>query len=105
MLDITNGVAEAQAGATHGLIAPDAAQADSPTREESGFGLLRTAKGAVAVQYVEFDVAVAASVDESGKAAIGVVALGLGANLDTRAVNSLTSRVRFRVPLVLPVKA
>ena len=59
-------------------------------------------KKLISIQFIEFDIAVTAGKTETGKAAIGVVALGLGAGVDTNSTNEQISRVRFKLPFVLP---
>ena len=59
-------------------------------------------KRVFSVQFIEFDIAVTAGKAEGGKAGIGVVSLGLGAGVDTKSSSEQFSRVRFKLPFVLP---
>jgi hypothetical protein len=54
----------------------------------------------VSFQYVDFDIAVTASKVEGGKATLGVVAFGAG--IDTTTTNQQISRIKFKLPMVLP---
>ena len=103
LLEISAGVSDAQAAAPAGtIISPNLLGVDMAG---AGFSLqARGTEGFRAVQFVEFDVAVTASRDEQGKAGIAVVAalLKLEAGRDTSTAAETVSRVRFKVPVILP---
>jgi len=67
-----------------------------------GFVRVRTPQGQRDFQVVEFDVAVTVSTDKSGKIALGVAALGIGADVGRDSRAEQVSRVRFKIPLALP---
>jgi hypothetical protein len=60
-----------------------------------------------AVQRIEFDVAVTASTGTATKGGIGIMvgAIGLGSQGQSDAQNSSVSRIKFMVPMVLPMEA
>ena len=60
----------------------------------------------LAVQTVEFDVAVSTSESSHGKGGIGlfVGAIGLGAQGSTGSANAQLSRIKFHVPISLPMQ-
>lgn len=100
LTEIFNGVDDALKKVP-GICPPTARVASRPegfhVRKDAALG-----SKAVSFQFVEFDVAVTAGKTEGGKAGIGVVSLGLGAGVDTKSTNEQVSRVRFKLPLVLP---
>jgi hypothetical protein len=57
------------------------------------------------IENIEFDVAVTAMKQEGERASVGVVAAVIGAGLSSQSdhSNQTTSRIRFRIPLGLPV--
>ena len=59
-----------------------------------------------AVQKVEFDVAVTASTGTATKGGIGIMvgAIGLGSQGKSEAQDSSISRIKFLVPMVLPME-
>jgi len=65
-----------------------------------------SAGGFVVVQEIEFDVAVTSTDTTEGQAGVGifVAGLGIGAKGKSGASNSRVSRIRFSVPIVLPVQ-
>ncbi|MGH8523733.1 MAG: hypothetical protein ACREXY_05795 [Gammaproteobacteria bacterium] len=63
------------------------------------------AKGGLPVQRVDFDIAVAVSEKTGTKGAIGIViaAIGLGSQNESSNARSSDSRIKFSVPIALPV--
>jgi hypothetical protein len=59
-----------------------------------------------AVQKVEFDVAVSASTGSATKGGIGIMvgAIGLGSQGKSESRDSSVSRIKFQVPMVLPME-
>lgn len=93
LIEILGGVKEAQAA----------------VREEDGsinpphYGQPKglTVPGGVELQYVDFDVAVTAS--EGSELSGGISVVGIGAKGSTAELSSSVSRIKFRVPVGLPV--
>ncbi len=56
------------------------------------------------IEQIEFDVALVASQGKDNKSGVGVMVggFGLGAQGKTQEKNSSASRVKFRIPMVLP---
>lgn len=80
-----------------GICPPSARTSNHP--EE--FGIRRSHGGKVqAVQFIEFDIAPGVTKTEGGKAALGVAVLGAGVQTETTRENA--SRIRFKIPVVLP---
>lgn len=105
LIQIVQGVADAQSSLIGnnclGSVSPEIRNSRS-TLESSG--ALLTAEGAL-VQTVEFDVSVAATEGTGTKGSIGVVVgiLGLGSQGQSSQSSSNTSRLKFSVPISLPI--
>lgn len=105
LVQIVNGVRDAQAtisgSETSGAISPAIRNNWSAMEAK---GVLLTESG-VPVQTVEFDVSVTATEGTGTKAGIGIAVgiLGLGAQGQSSQSNANTSRLKFSVPVSLPV--
>jgi hypothetical protein len=82
----------------------------SPKGDSKFYGYLSEAKETKhmrVVQEIEFDVAVHATEGTETKGGIGIMvgAIGLGSQGKSQAGNASESRIRFTIPMVLPVAA
>ena len=107
LIQITEGVISAQKelGSRGAKINPEMMRLLKGSTEGYGsFGWPKD-EGANPVLLVDFDVAVTAEEGKHTKGGIGVVAgvFALGSQAKSDAVNSSISRIRFRVPLLLPL--
>jgi len=98
IMDVLGGVHEAQQKAT---TIPDSEV--SPPQRAVGDG---SAISERPLTWLDFDVAVTASEGKGSKGgiAVAVASIGLGASRDQRTEEASTSRLRFKVPIVLPTK-
>jgi hypothetical protein len=67
-------------------------------------GLVRELSTGAFIQQVAFDVAVVVSEEKGRKGGAGILVkgLGLGGEMSAESANSTTSRIAFKVPLILP---
>lgn len=94
LLQITTGVAEAQAEAKHGVISPANIQQTADS----------VRLGVSALTVVEFEVEVAVDEGSGNTARLGVLSSFIGAGIqgDRRKEISNCSVLKFRVPVMLP---
>jgi len=108
LVQIARGIEQAaeQLKGTKGLVNPR--NVNTSTYAESGiYGFVDTEQTFhKAVQKIEFDVAVTASTGTATKGGIGIMvgAIGLGSQRQSEAQHSSVSRLKFVVPMVLPLE-
>jgi len=104
LLQIVNGVKDAQAKASEGAIISPKVNCGTDVGAQLGYLWSGSMREGTFAQIVQFDVALTVTDSTEHKAGIGVFggAVSLGASGKSAEGNNSVSRVKFSVPLVLP---
>lgn len=110
LTQIVEGVVDARERieALRGMVNPPGIQSSESDRSYAPYAVIKAEKGRAAcrlpIQEVKFDVAVTASSDAQTKAGAGLLSVvSAGISKEKGAKDETTSRIRFRVPLALPL--
>jgi hypothetical protein len=100
---IIDGVKDAQASTGDELVSPPYKDAD---KADINVGRIFS-KDLLKIEYIEFDIAVAATKGTKTKGGLGIFVTGLGAGSmgESQKENQSVNRIKFKIPIAIPQKS